>query len=90
MHTLRLIVIGLVLLSVFVFVAVQINQRRDKTVDGAKLFIWVWLAVSAINFFVGVLVAGYSIATEILVHIVVFGLPGGVAWYLSRRFRSKA
>ncbi len=30
MHTLRLTVIGLVLLSVFVFVAAQINQRKSK------------------------------------------------------------
>ena len=90
MHTLRLTVIGLVLLSVFVFVAAQINQRKSKrTVDGARIFIWLWLAVAAINFCVGVFVAGYSVATEIAVHVVVFGLPAGVAWYLSGKFRSK-
>jgi hypothetical protein len=30
MHTLRITVSGLVLLSVFVFVAAQINQRKDR------------------------------------------------------------
>ncbi len=90
MHTLRLTVIGLILLSVFVFVAAQINARKDKrTVDGAYLFVWVWLAVSIVNFCVGVFVANYSFATEIAVHVVVFGLPAGVAWYLSRKFRFK-
>jgi len=90
MHTLRLTVIGLVLLSVFVFVAAQINQRKNQlAVDGAWIFIWLWLAVAAINFCVGVFVAGYSVATESAVHLVVFGLPAGIAWYLSGKFRSK-
>jgi hypothetical protein len=90
MHTLRLTLIGLVLLSVFVYVAAQINQRKaNRAVDGARLFIWLWLAVSVVNFCVGVFVANYSVATESAVHIVVFGLPAGVAWYLSRRFRRK-
>jgi len=91
MHTVRLTMIGLVLLSVFVFVAAQINQRKNKrAVDGARFFIWLWLAVSVINFCVGVFVANYSVATELAVHVIVFGLPAGVAWYLSRRLRSKA
>jgi hypothetical protein len=86
MHTLRLTLIGLILLSVFVFVTAQINQRNNRRgVDGAWIFIWVWLVVSTLNFFVGVVVAGYSVATEVAVHVVVFGLPAGVAWYLSRK-----
>lgn len=90
MHTLRLTVIGLVLLSVFVFVAGQINQHKGKAIDGAKLFVWVWLVVAAVNFTIGVVVAGYSIVTEIIVHLVVFGVPAGTAWYLSWRFRRSA
>jgi hypothetical protein len=82
--------IGLVLLSVFVFVAAQVNARKGrKTVDGALWFLSVWLVVSVLNFCVGVFVAGYSVLTEIAVHVVVFGLPAGVAWYLSRRLASK-
>ena len=87
MHTLRLTLIGLILLSVFVFVTAQINQRNNRRdVDGARIFIWVWLVVSTINFCVGVFVANYSVAIEVAVHVVVFGLPAGVAWYLSRRW----
>ena len=90
MHTLRITVIGLILLSVFVFVAAQINQRKNRpTVDGAYFFIWVWLVASIANFCVGVFVAGYSVPAELSVHVVVFGLPAGVAWFMSRRFRSK-
>ena len=90
MHTLRITLIGLILLSLFVFVAVQINQQKDRPpVDGAHLFIWVWLVVSIANFCVGVFIAGYSVLTELGVHLVVFGVPAGVAWFLSRKFRSK-
>jgi len=89
MHTLRLTLIGLILLSVFVFVAAQINQRKGRTaVNGARLFILVWLVVSTLNFCVGVFVANYSVTTELAVHGVVFGLPAGVAWYLSRGRRA--
>lgn len=89
MHTLRLTLIGLILLSVFVFVTAQINQRNNRRgVDGAWIFIWVWLVVSMLNFIVGVVVAGYSVATEVVVHVIVFGLPAGVAWYLSRKRRA--
>jgi uncharacterized membrane protein YwaF len=91
MHTLRITLMGLILLSVFVFVAAQINQRKNRpAVDGAYLFIWVWLAASIVNFSIGVFVAGYSVLTELAVHLVVFGVPAGVAWFLSSRFRSKA
>jgi uncharacterized membrane protein len=91
MHTLRLTLIGLILSSLFIFVATQLNRRKNKEpIDGGRIFIWFWLAVSLINFYIGVFVAHYSVATEIGVHLVIFGLPAGVAWYLSRRFRAKA
>ena len=90
MHTLTVTSIGIVLLSAFIFVASSINKRKNKrAIDGAWIFIWFWLAVSIVNFCVGVFVADYPVATELGVHIVVFGLPAGVAWYLSRKFRSK-
>jgi FtsH-binding integral membrane protein len=88
MHTLRITLIGLILLSLFIFVAAQIKQRKNRpAVDGAYLFIWVWLVVSIANFFVGVFIAQYSVLTELAVHVIVFGVPAGVAWFMSRKFR---
>jgi len=90
MHTLMLTSGGLILLFAFILVANSINKRKSApTVNGPRIFIWFWLAVSIINFCVGVFVAGYSVVSEIIVHIVVFGLPAGVAWFLSRRFGAK-
>jgi hypothetical protein len=89
-HTLTVTLSGLVLLLVFLFVANSINKRKNKRViDAAWIFIWFWLAVSIVNFCVGVFVANYPVATELGVHIVVFGLPAGIAWYLLRKFRSE-
>jgi len=91
MHTLRITLIGLILLSLFAFVAAQINRRKNRPdVDGAYLFIWVWLVASIANFSVGVFIAGYSVLTELGVHVIVFGLPAGVAWFMSHKFRSKS
>jgi hypothetical protein len=88
MHTLRLTLVGLILLSVFVYVATAINRRKNRRdVNGPRIFIWLWLVVSIVNFYRGVFVANYSVATEVAVHLVVFGLPAGVAWYLSRSSR---
>lgn len=87
MHTLTLTVLGFVLLFVFVFIANSIKRRKGKpAAGGARLFIWFWLVVSLIDFYVGVFVANHPVMMEVGVHIIIFGLPAGLAWYLSRRF----
>jgi membrane associated rhomboid family serine protease len=89
-HTLTVTLSGLVLLFVFLFIANSINKRKNKrVVDGSHIFIWFWLLVSIINFYVGVFVANYSFATEVGVHLIIFGVPAAVAWYLSRRSVAK-
>jgi hypothetical protein len=88
MHTLRMTIIGLLVLGLFVLAAWLWNRSQGKRVDGAWIFIWIWLAVALVNLLVGVFAAGISLATELLVLLVVFGVPGAAAWYLSQRFRS--
>jgi hypothetical protein len=78
MHMLTMTVSGLVLLAVFFFGGRLLN-RRGNAVNGSWIFIWVWLAVSVVNGGIGVIVAGYSIATELAVHIVIFGVPAVIA-----------
>lgn len=89
MHTLRMTIIGLLLLALFVLAAWAWNRSRGKRIDGAWLFIWMWLAVALANLLVGVFAAGISLGTEILVLLVVFGLPAAAAWYLSQRFKRR-
>ena len=90
MHTLRMTVIGFLLLGLFVLGARALNRAQTRRIDGAWIFIWVWLVVAFINLLVGVLAAGVPLWTEILVLLVVFGIPAGAAWYLSRWFRGRA
>lgn len=85
MHTLRMTVAGLVVLGVFVLVAWVWNRSQARHVDGARIFIWLWLAAALVNLLVGVFSAGIPLATEILVFLVVFGIPAAAAGYLSRR-----
>lgn len=85
MHMLMMTVSGLLLLAVFLLLARLIARRRMAS--AALLFIPVWLAVSAVNFYNGVVHAGYSVQVEVAVHLVVFGLPALLAWLASRRLR---
>jgi hypothetical protein len=90
MHSLTLVLTGLIMLAGFVLIANFINRGRSgRPIDGAFWFIWAWLAASLLNFYIGVSVAGYSMAAEIPFLIIVFGVPAGAAWYLSRRFKAK-
>jgi hypothetical protein len=77
---------GLVALAVFVAAASLLN-RNGWTVDGAYAFIWVWLAAALVNGGVGSFYVGIPLINELAAFVPIFGIPAGVGWYLSRRFR---
>ena len=83
MHTLTMVVSGLVALGIFILAAVLLGRRAA---DGARVFIWPWLAAALANMFIGVYWAKYSLSAEVVVLVVVFGLPAAAAWYVARRF----
>ncbi|MCW5623806.1 MAG: hypothetical protein KIT73_03705 [Burkholderiales bacterium] len=83
MHTIVVTLIGFVLLIVFIGVAFR-RGPAARTV-AAWRFIGVWLVACIIHLCVGVFVAGYSLASELAVHAVVFGLPAILAWFLARQ-----
>jgi hypothetical protein len=86
-HTLRMTILGFVVLTIFFLGARLLNRSKGgKPVDGAWIFIWVWLVAAVINLLVGVFAAGIPLVVEIPVLAVVFGLPALVAWYLSRNY----
>jgi hypothetical protein len=85
MRTLIVIVIGVALAFAFDAIAAAINQRRvTRGIDGGWLFIWAWLLVTVADFGVGV-ATGHPMLAEIAIHALIFVVPAGVAWYLSRR-----
>ena len=83
MHTLMLVVGGLVALGIFVLAAVLLGRR---VADGARVFIWPWLAASVVNMLIGIYWANIPFSVELPVLMVVFGVPAAVAWYVAKRF----
>lgn len=85
MHTLVVITCGLVLLGVLGVGAALLN----KSVAGAMLwFIALWFAGAALNMWVGVARAGYTVAQEFPIFLVVFGLPALAALVIRWRYKA--
>jgi hypothetical protein len=88
MHVLLVIVGGAVLLGVFALFGKLWGGDIAGIAAAAKLFIPVWLAVALLNMWVGVTKAGYTVAEELPILLVVFAVPSAlaalVAWRLAR------
>jgi hypothetical protein len=80
MHIAMLVGIGLVVLAAFYFGAGLFGTSGKI---GAAVFIWVWLAASIVNGFVGVYRAGIPVLNEVGAFIPIFGIPAALAWYLA-------
>lgn len=82
MHTVMIIGGGLLLLALFVLVGRQLgsgNTAAAVTAATAALwFIPVWLVAAAISLSIGVR-HGYTVAEEVPIGLVVFGMPAAVA-----------
>ncbi|WP_408953127.1 hypothetical protein [Lysobacter sp. Hz 25] len=89
MHTVMVILGGLVLLALCLFAARLIGGAGPgPMLTALKVFLPLWLIGAAINLWVGVARAGYSVAEELPIFLVVFAGPAVVAlllwWKLSR------
>jgi hypothetical membrane protein len=82
MHTLIMVVSGLVALAVFLAAARLLGMRPA---GAARLFIPLWLVASIINLGIGVFRAGVPLTTELAVLVAVFGLPALAAWLAASR-----
>lgn len=85
MHTAIVIGTGFVLLGLSAFAGYLFGGKA--TVPLALLaFLPIWLIGAGVNMYMGVKSAGYSIAEEMPMFFVVFGVPGIVAlaiwWYV--------
>jgi hypothetical protein len=86
-HTLKVIAGGLALLVACIVVSRWLGLARPGSLAaGAKLFLPLWLVAAGVNMWLGVSRAGYSVAEEAPVFLVVFGVPAAVAAVLWWRF----
>jgi len=87
MHTLKVIAAGFVVLGIFLLAGRFMgNGSPQAMATAARIFIPVWLVGAAVNMWLGVSRAGYSVADEAPVFVVVFAVPAAVAlglwWWL--------
>lgn len=88
MHVLMVIGGGVVLLGLFILFGWLWGASAAGMAMGAKAFVPVWLLIAAVNMWVGVTQAGYSVREESPILLLVFAVPAiaaGIAlWQLSR------
>ncbi|MFL5574899.1 MAG: hypothetical protein ACJ79S_02875 [Gemmatimonadaceae bacterium] len=90
MHTVKVVAAGFALLALCLVVgrAVGGPTPAGGLALGAKIFLPLWLVGAGINLWAGVTKAGYSVAEEMPVFVVVFAVPAGVAallwWHFGR------
>jgi hypothetical protein len=83
MHIMIVVIGGFAALAAFYF---GYRFAGLNAAAGAALFIWVWLAASVLNGFIGVYRAGIPVINEIGAFILIFGIPAAAAWYLAYRY----
>jgi hypothetical protein len=86
MRTAIIIIGGLVLLGLFALVGWWLGGGPQSAIMAAKFFIPIWLAVALINMWLGVSRAGYSVAEELPIFLVIFAIPVAVAAFIWWRF----
>ncbi|NWJ25888.1 hypothetical protein [Rhizobium sp. RM] len=88
MHMVSVIGGGAVLLGLFALFGKLWGGDTAGIVTGAKWFVPVWLVMSLANMTVGVTKAGYTIAQELPILLVVFAVPAvlaaGLIWQLAK------
>jgi hypothetical protein len=81
---------GLILLGVCLLIGRMAggDAPASSVAGAAKLFIPLWLILAGINMWIGVTRAGYTVAEEAPILLVVFAVPAAVAlgliWWLTR------
>ena len=86
MHTVIVLAVGFALLGVCV-VAGCFLGGTPGTATAALVFLPLWFVGAAINLYVGVKRAGYSIGDEAPIFVLVFAIPAAVgvlAWWKLR------
>lgn len=88
MHTLKIIAVGFLLLALCLLAGRWLGGSPAGMTRGAWVFLPLWFIGAGINMWIGVSRAGYSVADEAPVFLIVFAVPAAAAllllWWLSR------
>jgi len=87
MRTLVIILGGLVLLGLAVLGARLIGgPAPGPMVTAAKVFLPFWLLIALVILWIGVARAGYSVAEELPIFLVIFAVPAVIAGFVWWKF----
>jgi hypothetical protein len=83
-HTAKILLLGFLLLAICLVVGRTLGGSGAGVATGAKVFIPLWFIGAGINMWFGVTKAGYSVADEAPIFVLVFAIPalaaGFAAW----------
>ena len=86
MRTLLFLVAGLLLLAAFLLLAKLFSPNYpDATRLATIAYVALWFIIAGANMWVGVARAGYSVAEELPIFLLIFGVPAAVATFLKWR-----
>jgi hypothetical protein len=83
MHTVKVLAVGFLLLGILVL----IGRAPGHGSRAALYFLPIWLIIAALNLWYGVAKAGYSVADEFPIFLLIFAVPAAVAFLLWWRLR---
>lgn len=89
MRTLIFIIVGLLFWGVL-WAVCRGRGKPGPASLAARIFLPLWLLVAVVNLWIGVAHAGYSVAEEMPILLVLFGVPAAVAaaaWLRERSTR---
>ena len=80
MRTALFLVSGLLLLASFLLLGRLFSANYPgATALATAAYVALWLAIAGANMWIGVAKAGYSVAEELPIFLLIFGLPAAVA-----------
>ena len=86
MRTLLFLVAGLLLLAAFLLLAKLFSPNYpDATRLATIAYVALWFIIAGVNMWVGVARAGYSVAEELPIFLLIFGVPAVAAMLLKWR-----
>lgn len=86
MHTVIVLGTALTLLAACLFIG-RLIAGRTGMARACLWFLPLWFVGAAINMYIGVAQAGYSIADETPMFLIVFGIPAAVSLGIWRKLK---
>ena len=87
MRTFQFLVAGFLLMAGFLLLGMLFSgQFADSLRLATWAFVVVWLGVVGVNMWAGVAKAGYSVAEELPIFLLIFAAPAALAVLLKWRF----